>query len=514
MLFSSAVFIFLFLPAFLAAYFLMPSRAARNVVLLLFSLVFYAWGEPVYVVLMVCSIFFNWALALGMEHFRSHAKALLIIDIALNLTLLGFFKYEGFFADNINALLGTALVPNLELPLPIGISFYTLQALSYVIDVYRREVPPQRNLLYLGMYISMFPQLIAGPIVRYQTIQDQVVNRHENLRDFQAGARLFSMGMAKKVLLANTVAVLATKMMSLDGSQIGMVGAWGGLLAYTFQIFFDFSGYSDMAIGLGKMCGFQYLRNFNYPYISKSVTEFWRRWHVSLSSFFRDYVYIPLGGSRVARPRWIFNLVVVWFLTGFWHGAAWNFILWGLLNLAFLLLEKLLIGKALAKAPAALQHMYAWLAFMLCWLVFWLEDVPSIASHLMAMLGVYGITGASTAWEITVWEYVPVFAVCLLASTPVIPWLRAHLVAWAFSAPMTNFMDTDLPHVKRLSTQGLCDYDYYFEQAGAAGSPSASRLAVCKAIMALSDVALLGLLVLSCASIISGSFNPFIYFRF
>lgn len=298
MVFSSSVFLLVFFPITVILYYLMPGRAAKNVFLLLVSLVFYAWGEPTYIVLMVLSILTNWIFGVLIEHFRTekYRKILLIIDLVINLALLGFFKYEGFIADNLNAVLGAQIVPNLELPLPIGISFYTLQAISYIIDVYRNEVPAQRNLLYLGMYIAMFPQLVAGPIVRYSTIQDQVLHRQENLQDFCSGLRLFCTGLGKKVLLANVVAILSTKMLSMGGEQIGAVGAWAGLIAYSFQIYFDFSGYSDMAIGLGKMFGFKYLRNFNYPYISKSATEFWRRWHISLSSFFRDYIYIPLGG--------------------------------------------------------------------------------------------------------------------------------------------------------------------------------------------------------------------------
>ena len=262
------------------AYFIVPGRAAKNTWLLIASLFFYAWGEPVYVALMIASIVVNWllGLAIGGEHASSvRRRILLVIAIAFNVAVIGFFKYEGFVAENINALAGSSVIPDLELPLPIGISFYTLQALSYVIDVYRGEVIAQRNVLYLGMYVACFPQLIAGPIVRYRTIQDQVVGRKETLSGFADGARLFIVGLAKKVLLANTVAILATKMLGMGGPSIGLVGAWGGLIAYTFQIFFDFSGYSDMAIGLGRMMGFEYLRNFNYPYISRSITEFWRR---------------------------------------------------------------------------------------------------------------------------------------------------------------------------------------------------------------------------------------------
>jgi len=363
MVFSSSVFLFAFLPAFLALYFVFPWRAWRNVWLLISSLFFYAWGEPAYVLLMVASILANWGFGLaigkagGKGGGRPRAsKALLGCAVAFDCLVIGFCAYEGFLAANVNSLVGFALVPDLELPLPIGISFYTLQALSYVIDVYRGQVAPQRNLLYLGMYVACFPQLIAGPIVRYSTIQEQVVGRRETLSGFAGGLRLFIVGLAKKALLANTVAMLATKMLSMGGPQIGAVGAWAGLVAYTFQIFFDFSGYSDMAIGLGRMMGFKYLRNFNYPYISKSITEFWRRWHMSLSTFFRDYVYIPLGGSRCSKARWAFNIAVVWTITGLWHGAAWNYVGWGAYYGLLLICEKLVWGKALARLPEPVQH--------------------------------------------------------------------------------------------------------------------------------------------------------------
>ena len=391
MVFSSATFLLFFLPISVALYYLMPGRAAKNGWLFAASLVFYAWGEPVYIWLMLVSVLGNWlfGIAIGSGP-KARRRALLVADLALNLALLGFFKYEGFLAGNVNSLLGAQVVPDLELSLPIGISFYTLQAVSYIVDVYRGEVAPQRNVVYLGMYIACFPQLVAGPIVRYSTIQDQVENRRENLADFCAGLRLFSVGLAKKVLLANVVAVLADKMLAMGGPAVGAVGAWAGLLAYTFQIYFDFSGYSDMAIGLGKMFGFKYLRNFNYPYLSKSAAEFWRRWHISLSSFFRDYVYIPLGGSRVRTPRWVFNIAVVWAITGLWHGAAWNFVLWGVYYGVLLVCEKLVWGRALAKLPGLVQHAYGILVFMLGWLVFWIGDMGAmrlyaVGAHLLGV---------------------------------------------------------------------------------------------------------------------------------
>lgn len=511
MVFSSSVFLLVFLPLVLVAYFIVPGRAAKNCLLLLASLVFYAWGEPTYIVLMVVSIFANWLFGVLIDRASEAGtrKTLLIFDLVVNLALLCFFKYEGFLAENINALLGSSVIPDLELPLPIGISFYTLQAVSYVIDVYRREVPAQRNIVYLGMYIAMFPQLVAGPIVRYSTIQEQVLHRKETLKGFCSGLRLFCVGLAKKVLLANVVAILAAKMLKMGGAEIGLVGAWAGLIAYTFQIYFDFGGYSDMAIGLGKMFGFQYLRNFNYPYLSKSATEFWRRWHISLSTFFRDYIYIPLGGSRVTTKRWIFNIGVVWALTGLWHGAAWNFVLWGLFYGVMLVLEKQLILKHVKRLPGVLQHLYGIVIFMFGWLLFWVEDMNAMGEYLLAMFGAFGLSGSSTLWELTAWEYVPVFAACALASTPVVPWLRAKFVAWAEGRKVTRFLELDLPNQKRLGTKGLCEMGY-----DASKVVSKSRLATLECVALAVDFALLLMLLLSIGSVVSGSFNPFIYFRF
>jgi alginate O-acetyltransferase complex protein AlgI len=504
-----------FLPLTLLLYFLAPGRSAKNYLLLVVSLIFYAWGEPVYIVLMVASIFANWLFGMLVEKTQRWQKKLfLVLDVTVNLALLCLFKYESFLAENINAVVGFALVPDLELPLPIGISFYTLQALSYVVDVYRKEVPAQKNPFFLGMYISMFPQLIAGPIVRYATIQDQILNRKENLQDFSAGVRLFCIGLAKKVLLANIVAIYAAEMLAQGGATIGLAGAWLGLLAYTFQIFFDFSGYSDMAIGLGKMFGFKYLRNFNYPYISKSVSEFWRRWHISLYTFFRDYIYIPLGGSRVSKGRWIFNAAVVWFLTGFWHGAAWNYIFWGLYYLAFLLMEKFFLAKVLAKLPKIVQHFYTILVFMFGWLLFWIEDLNAMRDWFVAMFGGFGLTGTSIFWEMQGWAYLPVFAICILASTPLVPWLRARLVSWAKCVKPTNFMKEDIPNTRHLSTDTLCDTTYQLASIKEASTHSPQRYAVASGVFLMCDLLLVVLLVVCIMSVASGSFNPFIYFRF
>ena len=508
MLFTSSTFLFAFLPVFFIAYFLLPGRPAKNVWLLLASLVFYAWGEPVYVVLMVVSILANWlfGMLVGRVGTRTSRRVLLLLAVVFNLLVIGFFKYEGFLARTVNGLLGAQVLPDLNLPLPIGISFYTLQALSYVIDVYRGDVEPQRNPLYLGMYVASFPQLIAGPIVRYSTIQEQVLSRRETLERFVSGLRLFVVGMAKKVLLSNVVAILAARMLQMGGPNIGAIGAWGGLVAYTFQIFFDFSGYSDMAIGLGRMMGFEYLRNFNYPYISKSITEFWRRWHMSLSSFFRDYVYIPLGGSRCSKARNAANIAVVWALTGLWHGAAWNYIGWGVYYGALLLLEKFVWGKALGRAPAVVAHLYTILIFVFGWSFFWITDADALVRFWQALSFGYGLTGTSTFWELTVWEYWPVFLACVVASTPIVPFLKERFVAWVEGRAAKRVTKEGLASPRCVEASELCTFE---ADAVTGGGAMAYR-----AMYVLRDVALLALLLASVASIVSGSFNPFIYFQF
>ena len=493
------------MPLFFAVYFLIPKRGLKNIWLLVASLVFYAWGEPVYVFLMIVSITVNWLLALSFGERGDRRKLLFLIAVVFNILVIGFFKYEGFVAGIINSAVGSAVVPDLHLPLPIGISFFTLQALSYVIDVYRGEVKPQRNLLFLGMYISCFPQLIAGPIVRYQTIQDQILNRKETLADFTSGLRLFIIGLGKKVLLANTVAILATQMLDLGGASIGAVGAWGGLIAYTFQIFFDFSGYSDMAIGLGRMMGFKYLRNFNYPYISRSITEFWRRWHISLSTFFRDYIYIPLGGSRVSSGRWVFNIVVVWAITGLWHGAAWNYVLWGVYYGALLVLEKLWLGRLLERLPSFVGHIWCIAVFVFGWSFFWITDSSALVQYWQALGGAFGATGTSTFWQLGVWEYWPVFAICIVASTPVIPFIKYRLTAYLEGRKAGSFAKEGLANPRHIQADDVCVFE---------PDVLASRKGLYTAISWAVDIALVIMLLLAAISIVSGSFNPFIYFQF
>ena len=331
MVFSSLTFLLLFLPITLFFYFIIPKTKTnlRNIVLLIVSLIFYAWGEPIYILLMMFSIIINYFLGLILDK-SNKRKLWLIISIFFNIGLLFFFKYTDFFLSNLNNLFNIE-IPLLNLTLPIGISFYTFQILSYVIDVYRKEVQVQKNILKLATYITLFPQLIAGPIVRYITICDELNKRDESIKNFASGLRRFILGLGKKVIIANNVAILADAVFNNSPNGVGSLIIWLGAIAYTIQIYFDFSGYSDMAIGLGKMFGFNFLENFNYPYIAKSITDFWRRWHISLSSFFRDYLYIPLGGNRCSKIKWFRNIFIVWFLTGLWHGASWNYIVWGVI---------------------------------------------------------------------------------------------------------------------------------------------------------------------------------------
>lgn len=385
MVFSSTTFLFLFLPLVLIAYYnpFIKSLPFKNAVLIISSIFFYAWGEPIYVLLMLGSIFVNWLLSLAVDRYRGEkkSKAALIVSVIFNIGILFVFKYLTFALENINLIFNTDL-NTLNISLPIGISFFTFQAMSYVIDVYRDDGEVQKNPFNVALYISFFPQLIAGPIVRYQTIADQIKERHENFEDFTYGAYRFMIGFFKKVLIANNVAVIAD---GIFDKAVGSVSsAWLGAIAYTLQIFFDFSGYSEMAIGLGRMFGFKFLENFDYPYISKSVSEFWRRWHISLGTWFRDYVYFPLGGSRVKKSRLVFNLFVVWTLTGIWHGANWTFLVWGLLYFVVLTLEKL---TGFPKKLHGFGHIYTMLLVVIGWVIFRAKDLAAAWSYIKAMFG-------------------------------------------------------------------------------------------------------------------------------
>lgn len=506
MVFSSSIFLFAFLPLFLAVYFAIPNKTAKNITLLIFSLLFYAWGEPVYVWLMIFSIFFNWLFgyAISKEDNVLRKRILLAADLILNLGILGFYKYEGFLAQNINQAIGEEFLFQLDLELPIGISFFTLQAITYIVDIYRDKVKAQKNPLYLGMYIAMFPQLVAGPIVRYIDIENEIDNRKATLSGFAQGLRLFCIGLGKKVLLANTAGILADSLLTRNASEIGFIGCFSGVAAYTFQIYFDFSGYSDMAIGLGKMMGFDYPRNFNYPYISKSATEFWRRWHISLGSFFRDYVYIPLGGNRVSAPRFIFNMMVVWGLTGIWHGADWNFLIWGLYWGVLILLERFILNRLFRRLPDFVSHLWCIVLFFFGWLLFSVTGLENVLEWIRAMFGAYGLLGTSTLWELQSWSYLPLIPIMIIGSLPWAPWLRKRIEAWAqgdgageiVAAPEKG--NEAVPPCQVITT--------------ACKTPSRAKAVIL--VNLLTDVALLAVLVLSSFAVVSSGYNPFIYFQF
>lgn len=393
MVFSSLLFLFRFLPAVLLVYYIVPRRF-RNLVLLLFSLVFYAWGEPVYIILMLASILVSYTGGIAVDWMQkndrpSGAKAALAISSAISLSLLGFFKYVDFAIETVNGIAGTGF-DLLQIALPIGISFYTFQTMSYTIDVYRGEAKVQKNLISFGAYVAMFPQLIAGPIVQYKTIDEQLRSRRESAGEFAEGVHRFMIGLGKKVLLANNAGALWDTIQAMTYSELPALTAWMGLAAYTLQLYFDFSAYSDMAIGLGHMFGFRFLENFNYPYVSRSITEFWRRWHISLSTWFRDYVYIPLGGNRAGTVIHIRNIMVVWLLTGFWHGASWNFVIWGLYYGILLLIEKYFLGRYLKKLPGIFQHIYCMFFVMIGWNLFVFEGLGQGLGFMRALFGGYG----------------------------------------------------------------------------------------------------------------------------
>ncbi len=428
MVFSSLFFLFVFLPAVLLLYYITPRRY-RNFVLFISSLFFYAWGEPVYILLMLFSTAANYTLGLLLGRCReknSNARPVLIVSIFINIGLLCFFKYFDFLLQTINSLLGTSLASP-DLALPLGISFYTFQAISYIIDVYRGAVPAQRNFIVFGTYIALFPQLIAGPIVRYHMVAEQLVGRVEGLEVFGEGVRRFVVGLGKKVLLANNIGLLWQQIQQLPPSEVTILTAWLGITAFALQIYFDFSGYSDMAIGLGKMFGFTFPENFNYPYISRSITEFWRRWHISLGSWFREYVYIPLGGNRLGKPALYRNLFLVWFLTGLWHGAAWNFVLWGLYYGFILALEKAFLLKWLSRAPRFICHAYAVLMVLLGWVLFAFDNLPTGWQYFQALFGLSGAGFFDREAIYFLYTHAILIIIALFASTPFINKIKQKL---------------------------------------------------------------------------------------
>lgn len=486
MVFSSVVFLFRFLPIFMILYFatyICPAaRRMRNVILFLGSLLFYAWGEPVYVLLLLFSTLSDYVHGLLIDRYRGRriANVLLVTSIIINLGVLGFFKYADFLIGAVNQLSGMAFggiqlpefsIALTQLPLPIGISFYTFQTMSYTIDVYRGQAKVQRSILDLGVFVTMFPQLIAGPIVRYTDVQDDLRDHHGSIEDISYGCRRFVTGLAKKVLIANNMGLLWEEILALEAGNLNMLLAWLGIVAYAFQIYFDFSGYSDMAIGLGAVMGFRFPENFQYPYISASITEFWRRWHMSLGQWFRDYVYIPLGGNRKGKIRQLINILIVWALTGIWHGAGWNFLLWGLWFAFFLILEKIGLKKVLDFLPRIVGWIYMLLVVMFGWVLFAIEDMTVIQNYVIAMVGMNGAGWYDGNALFLLREYGILLGITVLACLPL-----GHRISEAFR------------HAEN-------------------GPAIAFRRLFEKIILAF-------LLLASIAYVVDASYNPFLYFRF
>ena len=461
MLFSSIPFLYYFLPTVLVLYFLAP-RQLKNAVLLLSSLVFYGWGEPKLLFLMVITIvaFYLCGLAAGRASNPGWKKAWMVLAVAIGIGLLCVFKYADFFISSFNSVTGLS-IPLLRLALPVGISFYTFQGLSYVIDVYRGNVPAQKNLISFGAYVALFPQLIAGPIVRYSDINRELEQRTHSWEQASLGLRRFLVGLGKKIILADNFALLMK--LFRESGEPSLLFYWMYAIAFTLNIYFDFSGYSDMAIGLGKIFGFHFLENFNYPYLSKSITEFWRRWHMSLGSWFRDYVYIPMGGNRVSKGRWVFNILTVWMLTGLWHGAAWNFVLWGLMFAALLLVEKWVPG--LRKLPDILRHFYVLLLVVISFVLFNAETLSQAGSDLAGMFGFGGVPVVTAETLYYLKSYALLFLAGFIGATPLV-------------------RDT------------------------------ASRISNTKVGAVLEPLLLMGLLLVCSAYLVDGSFSPFLYFRF
>ncbi len=466
MLFSSIPFLYFFLPCVLLLYFAVPKRL-KNTVFMLVSLFFYAWGEPKYVVLMVATILLNYIAGLLVERFKGKvlAKVFTAASVAICLASLGYFKYSDFFIENFNAATGLS-IPLLRIALPIGISFYTFQILSYTVDVYRGDAPAQRNPINLAAYVTMFPQLIAGPIVRYSDVEKQLRNRTYSFEQFALGVRRFVIGLAKKILIANTLGELCDIFRATDEKAV--LYYWLYAIAFSLHIYFDFSGYSDMAIGLGKMFGFDFLENFNYPFISSSVTEFWRRWHMSLGSWFRDYVYIPMGGNRVSKGRWFFNIFVVWMLTGFWHGAAWNFIVWGLFFAVLLILEKLFLLRLLEKTKV-IKRIYIAITVLISFVIFNAADMSEAFVYIGSMFGAGNIPVINAEMLYYLKSYAVVLGFALVGSTPVIKNTVLKL-------------------------------------------ESSKKFG--KAVKVLEPALIVALMIVMTAYLVDGSFNPFLYFRF
>lgn len=458
MLFSSITFLYMFLPAVLLLYFITP-RKLKNTVLLLVSLVFYGWGEPKYIFVMAASIIVGYVSGLLTGYYREKgklkaAKLAVILSVTLNLGILIFFKYSNFFISNISRI-GGFTAKLLDVTLPLGISFYTFQILSYSVDVYRGEVRSQKNIIDLAAYITLFPQLIAGPIVRYSTIEKQLKDRKETADLFASGVMRFVVGLGKKVLIANTVGEIYEVLMAVPDGRATVFMYWLASFAYSFQIYYDFSGYSDMAIGLGRMFGFRFLENFEHPYISTSITEFWRRWHISLSSWFRDYVYIPLGGNRKGKGRMFLNIFIVWLLTGFWHGAEWNFIIWGLYYFVILMIEKSFLLKVLEKLPKLVRHIYSLFLINMGWVIFANDSLSKLGNVLKCMFGFGGLEFWNKATAFYLMSYISILIVAAVGSTLLVKNLRDKLIYWNYQKLYTACMVIFILIVMTLATAGL-----------------------------------------------------------
>ncbi|MFA5528499.1 MAG: MBOAT family O-acyltransferase [Peptostreptococcales bacterium] len=472
MVFSSLFFLFVFLPVCLILYYFSPNLKIKNIVLVLSSLAFYAWGEPVWVMLLVFSAFIDYNHGRIIEANRGNwkSKAAVVSSLVINLSILGFFKYSGFIVDNINSLLGSHY-EIVQFGLPIGISFYTFQTISYVVDVYRGDVESQKKFHKYLIYLSLFTQLVAGPIVRYKDIAEEIENRKLSRKRFNKGVLRFVAGLAKKVMIANTAGQIAGFYLDNSFEGLTILGAWYGISLFSLQIYFDFSGYSDMAIGLGHMLGFTYKENFKYPYISKSATEFWRRWHMSLGSFFRDYIYIPLGGNK---RRGIFNLFIVWLLTGLWHGASWNFIFWGLYFGVFIVIEKVILLKLLSKVPTFISHLYLIVVAVSGWVLFYFVDMTQAIAYFRIMIGLSNAPFYTTDMGIRFMNDIYFYIVAILLCTPLVK----------------NFF-IRLPH-RLFKNKKHCVIGSEIMQALYVG----------------------GVIILVCALLVGQSYNPFLYFRF
>ncbi len=420
MVFSSLLFLFIYLPAVLAIYYITPLKW-RNLMLLIANLIFYGWGEPVYIVIMFVSIFIDYTHGLLVEKYRDSdrkARTFVASSMVFNLLLLFFFKYYDFLADSLRGVPLFAGLPRLGVPLPIGISFYTFQTMSYTVDVYRGQARAQKSIVNFGTFVTLFPQLIAGPILQYRDLDEQLTHRDHTAAQFASGVRVFIVGLSKKVLLANNIGMLWDVYRAMPASALTTAGAWLGVIAFTFQIYFDFSGYSDMAVGLGRMFGFEFMRNFEYPYISRSITEFWRRWHISLGSWFRNYLYIPLGGNRRGKGRTYLNLLIVWAATGIWHGASWNYLIWGLYFCALLIIEKAFLLQWLEKAPRVVSYVYALFFIVVGWAIFGIEEGAALMNYLRAMFfsAAGGLCSAADGYHLM--NYAILLPVMAVASTP------------------------------------------------------------------------------------------------